>query len=53
MNWNALNDVQSLRDRITQLRQYVTGCEFAHASEAFKDIEGCKVRIAWLERHVG
>lgn len=50
MNWNTLNDPKALRERIKQLRQYVEGCTFAHASEAYKDIEGCKVRIAWLEK---
>ncbi len=49
MNWNTLNDPKALRKRLAELRQYVEGCSFAHASEAFKDIEGCKARIAWLE----
>ena len=50
MNWNTYTDAKSLRKRLAELRQYVEGCTFAHASEAFKDIEGCKARIAWLER---
>jgi hypothetical protein len=51
MNWNTYNDTPKLRAKLNELRGYVQGCTFAQASEAFKDIEGCKARIAWLTTH--
>lgn len=48
MNWNTYNDDPKLRSKLDELRGHVQGSTFAGASEAFKDIEGCKARIAWL-----
>jgi hypothetical protein len=30
---------------LARLREHAKGCQFAHASEVFKDIEGVKVRM--------
>jgi hypothetical protein len=35
----------NLTAKLAQLREYVKGCEFAHAAEVFKDLEGVKVQM--------
>jgi len=35
----------NLTAKLAHLRQCVEGCEFAHASEAYKDLEGVKVQM--------
>ena len=35
----------NLTAKLAHIRECVKGCEFAHASEAFKDLEAVKVQM--------
>ena len=41
-------ELVDLRERITSLRQFLRGRRFASNGEAFKNLEGLKVRRDWL-----
>ena len=42
------DDAKTIRAQLRELRISVRGKTFAQVPEAFKDIEGCKVRLAKL-----
>lgn len=49
VNFNT-RSVGELRTALVVLRRLVDGKTFGECPEHFKDIEGCKTRIAWLTR---